>query len=111
MKLVTTQNQIIRVKKRKKYIKMKLGLSNYVMKSEINTATDVDTSALDRKAFFPSLKPTVDELNIDKLKLVPTDLCRLSNVDNDVVKKNLYIELFKKLMQLIQANKIWNKKD
>ena len=54
---------------------MKLGLSNYVMKSEINTATDVDTSALDRKAFFPSLKPTVDELNIDKLKLVPTDLC------------------------------------
>lgn len=80
---------------------MKLGLSNYVTKSEINTATDVDTSDLDRKAYFASLKATVAELNIDKLKLVPTDLSRLSNEDNDVVKKNLYIELFKKLMQLV----------
>ena len=43
-----------------------------------------------------SLKSTVDELDINKLKIVPTDLSRLSHVDNDVDKKNLYIELVKK---------------
>ena len=40
----------------------------------------------------------VDELTIHKLKIVPTDLSKLSNeVDNDVVKKTVYDELFKKV--------------
>ena len=39
-------------------------------------------------ADLPSLTLTVDELDIDKLKTVPTELSKLSNVaDNDIVKK------------------------
>ena len=39
----------------------------------------------------------IDELDVDKLKIVPTDLSKLSNVvDDDVVKKDVYYEYFKK---------------
>ena len=36
-----------------------------------------------------SLKARVNEIDIDKIKTIPADLSKLSNViDNDVVKKN-----------------------
>ena len=45
-----------------------------------------------------SLNSKVDNLDIDKLVLVPVDLSKLSNVTkNDVVKKTEYDELVEKL--------------
>ena len=43
------------------------------------------------------LKPKVDNLDIDKIKTVPADLSKLSNVVvNDVVKKTVYDKLVTK---------------
>ena len=43
------------------------------------------------------MKSKVDELNVDKLKTVPTDLSKLSHVKNELVKKAEYDQLFKKI--------------
>ena len=43
------------------------------------------------------MKSKVDELNVDKLKTVPTDLSKLSNVKNELVKKAEYDQLVKKI--------------
>ena len=41
-----------------------------------------------------SLKSEIDKLDIDKLKPVPTDLSKLSNVvDNDVINNTAYDNL------------------
>ena len=38
-----------------------------------------------------NLKLDFDKLDIDKLKTVPVDLCKLSNVvNNDIVKRDVY---------------------
>ena len=61
-------------------------------------ATGVDKSDFAKKVDFVSLKSDVDELDIDKLKTVPVDLCKLSNVvNNDVVKKSVYEKLVTKV--------------
>ena len=80
--------------------KFELGLSNYAKKSELKkNATGVDTSQFAKKDDLADLKSEVDnldidklaELNADKLKLVPTALCKLSDVvKNGVVKKKDY---------------------
>ena len=45
-----------------------------------------------------SLKTEVDKLDIDKLKLVPIDLSKLSNVvKNEAVKKTVYDKLVAKV--------------
>ena len=45
-----------------------------------------------------SLKSKIDELNIDKLKIVPIDLSELSNViKNEVIKKTEYNKLVTKV--------------
>ena len=45
-----------------------------------------------------SLKTEVDELDIDKLEVVPTELSKLSDViKNDVVKKSEYNKLVAKV--------------
>ena len=47
-------------------------------------------------ADLDSLKTEVDELDIDKLKYVPVDLTKLSDVvESDVVKMTVYDELVK----------------
>ena len=57
-------------------------------------ATGVDTSNLAAKSDLVSLKAEVDKIDIDKLKTVPFDLFKLSNiVDNSVVKKTVYDKL------------------
>ena len=57
-------------------------------------ATGVDTSNLAAKSDLVSLKAEVDKIDIDKLKTVPFDLFKLSNVvDNSVVKKSVYDKL------------------
>ena len=53
----------------------------------------------------------VDKSNIDKLKSVPVDLSKLSNiVDDEVVKKTVCDELAKNLVELIQVDKIFKKR-
>ena len=82
----------------KQNIKVKIDLSNYATKKDINDITHVDTSNFALKTNLSSLKTEVDILDIDKLATVPVDLSKLSNVvKNDVVKKTLYDKLVTKV--------------
>ena len=63
-------------------------MSDYATKSYLKNATGVDTSEFTRKVDLANLKSDIDDLDIDKLKTVPADLSKLSNVvKNDVFKK------------------------
>ena len=73
---------------------VELDLSNYAIKSDLKKSTSVGTSKFAKKVDLVSLKSDVDELDIDKLKTVLVDLCKLSNIlDNDVVRKAVYDKL------------------
>ena len=72
-------------------IKVELDLSNYATKKDINDITDVDVSGFASKTNLAALKTEVDKIDADKLKTVPVDLAKLSNVvKNEVVKKTDY---------------------
>ena len=60
--------------------KVEINLSNYATKTDIRNISHVDTSSFTLKTNLANLKTKVDELDIDKLKPVPTDLSKLSNV-------------------------------
>ena len=78
-------------------INVKTDLSNYATK-DIKNITHVDTSSFALKMNLANLKTEVDQLDIDKLKPVPTDLSKLSHaVKNDVVKKTDYNKLVTKV--------------
>ena len=61
-------------------VKARLDLTNYATKTDLNNVTHVDTSGFALKTNLASLKSEFDQLDIDKLKVVPTDLSKLSNV-------------------------------
>ena len=72
-------------------IKVELDLSNYATKKDINHITHVDVSGFVSKTNLAALKTEVDKIDADKLKTVPVDLAKLSNVvKNEVVKKTDY---------------------
>ena len=72
-------------------IKVELDLSNYATKIDINDITHVDVSGFASKTNLAALKSEVDKIEADKLKTVPVDLAKLSNVvKNEVVKKTDY---------------------
>ena len=72
-------------------IKVKLDLTNYATKDDVKNITHVDVSGYATKTNLASLKTEVDKIDTDKLKTVPADLAKLSNVvKNDVVKKTDY---------------------
>ena len=72
-------------------IKVELDLSNYAMKKDINDITHVDVSGFASKTNLAALKTEVDKIDADKLKTIPVDLAKLSNVvKNEVVKKTDY---------------------
>ena len=72
-------------------IKVKLDLTNYATKDDVKNITHVDVSSYATKANLACLKTEVDKIDTDKLKTVPADLAKLSNVvKNDVVKKTDY---------------------
>ena len=57
-------------------------------KQILKKATGVDTSKLAVKSDLTSLKDELDKTGEDKLKTVPVDLRKLSNVvNNEIVKK------------------------
>ena len=83
-------------------IKVELDLSNYATKKDIKDFTHVDTSSYALKTNLAALKTEVDKIDTGKLKTVPDDLAKLSNVvKNDVVKKTTYNTLKIRLMPLI----------
>ena len=72
-------------------IKVELDLSNYATKDDVKNITHADASSYATKTNLAALKTEVDKINVDKLKTVPDDLAKLSNVvKNEVVKKTDY---------------------
>ena len=79
-------------------IKVEVDLSNYATKKDIKFITHVDTVSYALKTNLAALKTEVDDIDTDKLKTVPNDLAKLSNVvKNDVVKKTEYNTLKNKV--------------
>ena len=69
-------------------INVKVYLSNYATTFDLKNISHIDVSSYALKTNLASLKIEVYKLDIDKLKPVPNDLAKLSNVvKNDVVKK------------------------
>ena len=72
-------------------IKVELDLANYATKDDVKNITHVDVSSFASKTNLAALKTEVDKIDVDKLRTVPVDLVKLSNVvNNDVVKKTDY---------------------
>ena len=79
-------------------IKVELDLSNYATKDDVKNITHVDVSSYATKTNLADLKSEVDKIDIDKLKSVPNNLAKFSNVvKNDVVKKTTYNTLKNKV--------------
>ena len=79
-------------------MKIRIDLSNYATKADIKNITHVDTSGFALKTNLANLKTEVDKLDTDKLKTIPVDLSKLSNVVKiEVVKKNAYDKLVAKV--------------
>ena len=72
-------------------IKVELDLTNYATKADLKNITHVEVSTYASKTNLAALESEVDKIDTDKLKTVPDDLAKLSNVvKNDVVKKTDY---------------------
>ena len=72
-------------------IKVELDLANYATKDDVKNITHINFSSFASKTNLAALKTEVDKIDVDKLKTIPTDLAKLSNlVKNDVVKKTDY---------------------
>ena len=64
-------------------VNVKVDLSNYTTKTDLENLAHVDTSNFALKTNLASLKIEVEKLDIDKLAPVPVESCKLS----DIVKK------------------------
>ena len=72
-------------------INVRVDLSNYATKEDIKNIMQVHTSGFALKSNLDNLKTEVDKLDIDKLKPLPDDVSKLSNVvANEVIKKADY---------------------
>ena len=70
-------------------VKVELDLTNYATKTDLKNITHTDVSSFASKTNLAALKTEVDKIDVDKLKTVPDDLAKLSNVvKKEVVKKN-----------------------
>ena len=73
-------------------------MTNYTTKGDVKNITHVDVSSYASKTNLAALKTEVDKIDTDKLKTVPNDLAKLSNVvKNDVIKKTDYNTLKSKV--------------
>ena len=75
-------------------INVKVDLSNYATKTDIKNISHVDTSSFALKTNLAYLKTKADKLDIDKLVPVPVVL---SNLSDDVVKKDVFDKLVAKV--------------
>ena len=79
-------------------IRVKVNISNYATKADIENIAHIDTSSFALKSNLANLKTEVDKLDIDKLAPVPVDLSKLSDVvKNDFVIKTVYNKLVAKV--------------
>ena len=63
-------------------------MANYATKDDVKNITHVDVSSYASKINLAALKTEVDKIDVDKLKTVPDDLAKLTNVvKNEVAKK------------------------
>ena len=86
-------------------INVKVDLSNYARNTDLKNVSRVDVSSFALKSNLASLKTEVDKIDADKLKTVPIDLAKLSNVvKNDVVKKTEYNKLVTKVDSINTTN-------
>ena len=86
-------------------ISVKVDLSNYATKTDLKNVSHVDVSSFALKSNLASLKTEVDKIDADKLKTVPVDLAKLSNVvKNDVIKKIEYDKLVAKVNGIDNTN-------
>ena len=75
-------------------IKIELDLSNYAAKTDIKNVRHVEASSFALKTNLAALKTEVDKIDTNKLKTIPDDLAKLSNVvKNDTVKKTEFTPL------------------
>ena len=65
-------------------------MANYATKDDAKNITHVDVSSYATKTNLEALKSEVDKIDVDKLKTVPVDLAKLSNVVKNAVKKTDY---------------------
>ena len=72
-------------------VKVKLDLTNYATEADVKNITHVDVSSYATKTSLAALKSEVDKIDVDKLKTVPVDLAKLTNVvKNDAIRKTDY---------------------
>ena len=72
-------------------ISVKVDLSNYATRTDLKNVSHVDVSNFALKSNLASLKTKVDKVDAGKLKTVPVDLAKLSNVvKNGVMKRTEY---------------------
>ena len=85
-------------------IKVELDLTNYATKTDLKNITHTDVSSFATKTNLAALKTEVDKIDTDKLKTVPDDLAKLTNVvKNEVVKKMiLVLMIMSKTLNLVQ---------
>ena len=86
-------------------ISVKVDLFNYATKTDLKNVSHVDLSSFALKSNLASLKNEVDKIDADKLKTLPVDLSKLSNVvKNDVIKKTEYNKLVTKVDNIDTTN-------
>ena len=86
-------------------INVKVDLSNYATKTDLKNVSHVDVSSFVLKSNLASLKTQIDKIDADKLKTVPVDLAKLSNVVKiDVVKTIEYNKLVAKVDNIDTTN-------
>ena len=66
-------------------VKVELDLSNYGTKSDLKNATGVDTSKFAKKFHLDNFEYIVDELAIDRLKTLPTNLSNFKSKAHKLV--------------------------
>ena len=93
-------------------ISVKVDLSNYATKTDLKNVSHVDVSSFALKSNLASLKTELDKIDAVKLKTVPLDLAKLSNVvKNDVVKKTEYNKLVTKVDNIDTTNVVKKKNE
>ena len=86
-------------------ISIKVDLSNYATTTALKNVSHVGVSSFALKSNLASLKTEVVKIDADKLRTVPVDLAKISNVvKNDVIKKTEYNKLVTKVDNIDTTN-------
>ena len=62
------------------YVHVKIDLSKYAAKIDLEIATDVDATKLAARSDLASIKVELDRIDVDELITFSTDFSKLSNV-------------------------------